>query len=97
MAAPPPAPRARTPKRRMLERARKGHFVYDALGAFGADDGELDTRDRRVLVEMVFTRGSRQTTEAAIAFLAEKQTEGVISGDAHARLAHLVERYSAKQ
>ena len=84
------------PARRMLSYRRKGHFVHDALA--GLDDNDkMDDEQRRTFVEMLFTRGARQTTGAAAEFLDEKQDEGLISDDEAEALSRVLEQYSQRR
>jgi hypothetical protein len=80
----------------MLSQRRKGHFVHDALAELGRADA-MDEGQRRAFVEMVFTRGARQTSQAAQEFLREKAQEEVLPPETAERLAGLVDRYSARQ
>jgi hypothetical protein len=80
----------------MLSQRRKGHFVHDALAELQKADA-MDESQRRAFVEMVFTRGARQTSQAAQEFLREKAEEDVLPPDTAERLAGLVDRYSARQ
>lgn len=84
------------PPKRMLSMRRKGHFIYDAMEVVHAE-GELEESQRRAFVEMVFARGSRQTSRAAIAFIEEKAEEGILVPDEAERLAALVQDYSRKR
>lgn len=93
----PHAPPVRAPPaRRMLSQRRKGHFVHDALAELDRSDA-MEEAQRRAFVEMVFTRGARQTSQAAQEFLREKAQEDVLPQETAERLAGLVERYSARQ
>lgn len=84
------------PRRRMLSQRKKGHFVYDALEALGERE-TWDDSEKRTFVEMVFARGSRQGTGAAIEFLSEKRQDETITPQEAARLADLVETYSLRR
>lgn len=84
------------PPKRALNMKRKGHFVYDALEVIG-DESELDASNRRAFVEMVFARGSRQTTADAITFIEEKAQEGTLTDADAEALANVVRRYAKRQ
>ena len=84
------------PSRRMLSYRRKGHFVHDALAGLEEND-RMDDEQRRTFVEMVFARGARQTTRAALDFLDEKREEGVVSDAEAAAVARVVEHYSQRR
>lgn len=89
-------PRSRLPPaQRMLSYRRKGHFVHDALAELGK--GTMDEGQRRAFVEMVFTRGARQTTRAALDYLHEKTTDETLGAREGEALARLVERYSERR
>ena len=91
------APRVRAPPaRRMLSQRRKGHFVHDAMAELQRG-GTLDENQRRAFVEMVFTRGARQTTEAAQEFVREKAQDDTLTPAEAERLARLLDRYSSRQ
>ena len=90
-----PRPRA-PPGKHMLSQRRKGHFVHDALAELDKG-GTMDENQRRAFVEMVFTRGARQTSQAAQEFVQEKAGEDVLSPAEAENLARLIDRYSARQ
>lgn len=91
------APRvALPPRKRMLSQRRKGHFVYDAMEAL-AERETWDESEKRTFVEMVFARGSRMGTGAAIEFLSEKRADETIAPGEAAKLADLVEKYSLRR
>lgn len=79
----------------MLSMGRKGHFVHDAREALA--EAGVEESQRRTFIEMVFSRGARLGTRAAVAFLDEKQADGTLSPQENDRLARLVERYSERR
>ena len=91
-----PAPRPRGQGRRMLSQRRKGHFVHDALAEL-EKGGTMDETQRRAFVEMVFTRGARQTSDAAKEYVHEKAEEKLISPLEAEHLAELIDRYTSRQ
>ncbi|HVL49616.1 MAG TPA: CxxC-x17-CxxC domain-containing protein [Candidatus Thermoplasmatota archaeon] len=87
------APRGSTTRRRMLSQGRKAHFVYDVLEILGRENrmaGEV----RRTFVEMLFTRGARQSTDAAIEYIASKVDDKTLTTAEGQQLSRLVDRYS---
>lgn len=84
------------PQRRMISYRRKGHFVYDALASLSEND-KLDDEQRRTFVEMLFTRGARQSTHAAQEYLDEKMGEGLLAAPEADALARVVDRYSERR
>ncbi|HVL49614.1 MAG TPA: CxxC-x17-CxxC domain-containing protein [Candidatus Thermoplasmatota archaeon] len=84
------------PKKRMLSQGRKAHFVYDVLEVL-TREGQMAEEQRRAFVEMLFTRGSRQSTEAARDFLAEKQGDETVTPVEAARIDRLLEQYSFRR
>ncbi|HWG90452.1 MAG TPA: CxxC-x17-CxxC domain-containing protein [Candidatus Thermoplasmatota archaeon] len=91
-----PPQQMRQPKKAMLAQGRKAHFVYDSLAALGAE-GKLDESQRRMFIEMLFTRGSRQSTEAAQEFLEAKLNDETITFEEAQRLSRLLDRYSFRR
>lgn len=87
-----PKPNA-MPRKKMLAQGRKGHFVYDMRELLTRQEG-VDENQHRMFIEMLFTRGSRQSTEAAKDFLQEKVDDQTISEDEAIRIARLVDKYS---
>lgn len=90
-AAPPP--RANVPRKRMLAQGRKGHFVHDVMEVL-TRSGRMEEAQRRMFVEMLFTRGARQSTDAAIDFLEEKTRDETLLQEELDRIGRLVEKYS---
>lgn len=84
------------PRVRMLSYRRKGHFVYDALEQL-EENAKMDEEQRRTFVEMLFTRGARQSSEAALDFLDEKRQEQMVGDDEADALARIVKHYSQKR
>lgn len=84
------------PRKKMLSQGEKAHFVYDSLQVLAAADN-MDEARRRGFVEMLFTRGSRQSTEAAHQFIEEKAADETISEAEAERLSRLVDRYSFRR
>jgi len=77
----------------MLSQGRKAHFVYDVLEILGRENrmaGEV----RRTFVEMLFTRGARQSTDAAIEYIASKVDDKTLTTAEGQQLSRLVDRYS---
>lgn len=104
---PAPSPRGRggpnsfgrpnvQPQVRMLSYRRKGHFVHDALAGL-SDNERMDDDQRRTFVEMLFTRGARQSSVAAREFLEEKREEGIVSDDEASALERVLEQYSQRR
>lgn len=93
-----PPPRSRNnvqnARRRMLAQGRKGHFVYDVREVLAGSEGRIDEAQRRMFVEMVFTRGARMGTEAAVDFVREKRADDTLTSDEAKRIERLLEKYS---
>ncbi len=83
------------PKKHMLAQGRKAHFVYDVLEAL--ENSGLETEQRRVFVEMLFTRGSRQSSEAAFEFLVEKHGDKQVTDDEANQIEFLLKKYSFRR
>ncbi len=81
------------PRKRMMAQGRKGHFVHDMREVFESTE-TLDENQRRMFIEMVFSRGTRQSTEAAVEFIQEKVDDTTLTGEVATRLCRLVEKYS---
>lgn len=79
-------------RKRMMSTSRKGHFVADARVVL--ESGAMPEQERRSFIEMLFTRGARQSTLAAREFLAKKREEDSITRREHDDLVRLVESYS---
>jgi hypothetical protein len=77
----------------MLAQGRKAHFVYDVLDVLSRS-GAMPEEQRRAFVEMLFTRGARQSTAAARDFVKEKLVDNTISTDEANRIDRLLEQYS---
>lgn len=91
-----PVRRHSEPRQRMLNMRRKGHFVHDAMAALDAE-ADMEDQQRRAFVEMLFTRGARQTSAAALEFLEEKRAEGLVSDEEADGLERILERYSVRR
>ncbi len=83
------------PKKHMLAQGRKAHFVYDALEALDANAMPLE--QRRTFVEMLFTRGARQSSEAAFEFLVEKHGDKTLTDDEANAIENLLKKYSFRR
>ena len=85
-ANPPPA------RKRMMAQGRKTHFVYDARELLGR--GKMPENEVRAFIETVFSRGARQSSEAARAFIQEKRDAGALTKEEADGLERLIEQYS---
>lgn len=87
-------PRIPGERKRMLDQGKKGHFVHDVRAVLADGETNLDETRRRAFIEMVFSRGARMGTKAALEFVREKRADDTLTDDEAARIEALVERYS---